>query len=185
MRVSTIIDLKVKECRMPPRRVIMRHTCSVFLGFLSSLTPPHAHTWMGDLGLYCYSLVDRGEQSAVSPLISMGHETAARSSRHSYPICPHCNKHRCFKSAEWRDQTAALKDKRKGPAALSVRCLTLSWTVKVTPFSSFNFWIMNLRWKKICGWVRSLELSHIADTLAIKTYCLLQLGTLYYGLKLM
>lgn len=53
-----------REPWMPMCCVIMRRACCVFAGcaFLHS----HSHL-TGDLGLYCYSLVDRGEQTAVRP----------------------------------------------------------------------------------------------------------------------
>lgn len=49
---------------MPMRCVIMQRTGCVFAGF--AFLHSHSHL-TGDLGLYCYSLVDRGKQTAVRP----------------------------------------------------------------------------------------------------------------------
>lgn len=66
--------------------------------------PVHSHSHSnGDLGPYCYSLVDRDEQSAFFFffLLSLW-DTNQHQDASGVSICPHCNKHRCFKSGQWR-----------------------------------------------------------------------------------
>ncbi len=54
---------------MPMWCVIMQHTCFVFASQTRACSHSHLNS---DLGLYCYSLVDRGgEQAAFPPLISV------------------------------------------------------------------------------------------------------------------
>lgn len=108
--VSTIIDPKVKAPLNA--NVLCNNAAHKLLSYPCSLAHSQSHPHLnGDLGLYCYSLVDGA--SRLPPLLLSLWDTNQQRDASGVPICPHCNKHRCFKSAEWRDQTAALRDKEK------------------------------------------------------------------------
>lgn len=99
--VSNIRDHKVREPWMPMWCVIMQGTYFVFLS---------THTLLCTLAWWPWAILlfISGRRRAACLLSSYLYGTQTSDA----PICPHCNKHHCFKSAKCGDQPSALRDKR-------------------------------------------------------------------------